>query len=240
METRLSPNKYSLQRGFTAIEVAIFMVAAMVVVTIATVALLELNASTSSDGKSVAASGFNEATGMMSVHGPVIAVRGDIDIDGDDSINLSGNDVQAIARIKMVLTADLSGGIDLTPPYTEDETGTDPDSSGLTSTTVVSLTTSDVSIPEAAWSVEFIGSDDGDYFLETGERAELTVWLHQNDLANALYDLGSGTSDPFIDAQADLLIARGEFIVRIIPRDAPATLVSRTLPIELTSTVLLD
>lgn len=216
------------------------MVAAMIVVTIAIVGMLNLSGASAASGEQAANNGLSQATGAATLHGPVIAIRGDIDVDGDDSINLAGSDTQAITKIKFVLAAELANGIDLTPPSTVDETGIDPDTSGLTSATTVSITTGEVSLTETAWSVEFVGDNDGDNFLETGERAELTVWIHQNDLANSLFDLGAGVSDEFIDVEGDLLIARGLFTIRVIPRNAPATTITRTLPIELTSTILLD
>jgi hypothetical protein len=114
-------------RGFSAIEVAIFMVAAMIVATVTTAATLTLGNDAAQAGAQVSNNGVNEATGSLQLRGPVIATRGDVDVDANDVIDLTGSDIQAVTRISLLLTADLAGGVDLTPPYAIDDTGVDPD-----------------------------------------------------------------------------------------------------------------
>ena len=216
------------------------MVAATVVATVSAVALLTLGTDAAQAGAQAADRGLAEATGPIHLRGPVIAVRGDIDIDGNDVIDLGGSDIRAVASMKLVISADLASGIDLTPPYTVDDTLTDPDFSTTQIGTVVSIITEEFNVPSSAWSVTFPGEDNGDFFLDPGERAELTIWLHALDVANGWYDLGSGISDPFADSSTEALVARGQVTVRITPDQAPETALERTLPIELTTTMLLD
>ena len=216
------------------------MVAATIVATVSTVALLTLGGDSAQAGAQAAQRGLAHATGPLQIRGPVIATRGDVDVDGNDVIDLSGNDIQAVASLTLQITADLASGIDLTPPYTVDSTGTDPDFSTTQIGTVVSVITEGFNTSSAAWSVTFPGTDDGDSVLEKGERAELTIWLHPHDLANGWYDLGTGTSDPYVDSSAEALVARGQLTVRITPDDAPETSVQRTLPLELTSSIILE
>lgn len=216
------------------------MVAATVVATVSAVALMTLSTDAAQAGSQAANRGLAEATGPIQMRGPVIATRGDIDIDGNDVIDLSGSDIQAIATLKLLISADLADGIDLTPPYTADDTLVDPDFSTTQNRVVVSIITESFNVPSSAWSVTFPGDDDGDFVLERGERAELTLWLHPLDVANGWYDLGSGVSDPFVDSSGEALIARGQLTVRITPDAAPETAIERTMPIELTSTVLLE
>lgn len=228
------------QKGFSAIEVAIFMVAAMVVVSISTVALLSLSSDAAQAGTATADRGLDSATGPLQLQGPVIATRGDIDIDGNDVIDLSGSDIQAVVALRFVLTADFADSTDLTPTYTVDQSGTDPDFSTDQNATVISVISEGFNASSSAWSVTFPGSDDGDLFLDRGERAEVTLWLHPLDVANGWYDLGSGASDPFVDSASEALMARGQVTVRITPDGAPETVVERTMPVELSSTILLD
>jgi hypothetical protein len=68
----------------------------------------------------------------------------------------------------------------------------------------------------------------------------MTVWLHQFDWTDSVYTLGSGSSDPFVDSAAELLLERGTLSIRIVPVNGPATTVSRVLPLELTSTIVLE
>lgn len=230
----------AIQRGFTAVEVSIFMVAATIVATVSSVALLTLSGDSAQAGSDSANRGIEHAVGAVQVRGPVIATRGDVDVDGNNVIELSGSDIQAVASLTIILTADLANGIDLTPPYTIDSTGIDPDFSTSQIATVVSVTTENVGISSAAWSVTFPGDDDGDNILEKGERAEITVWLLPEDLANGWFDLGSGVSDPYMDSSGEALIERGQLTVRITTDNAPDTSITRSMPIELTSSMLLE
>jgi hypothetical protein len=88
--------------------------------------------------------------------------------------------------------------------------------------------------------VTYPGEDNGDCFLDVGERAGITVCLHPLNVANGWYDLGSGASDPYVDSSIEALIARGQITLRITQYEAPDTVIERTMLIELTSTVLLD
>ncbi len=232
--------RHPAQLGFTAVEVSIFMVASMVVATIATAALLTLGSDTAEAGEQASERGFERAVGPMHLRGPIVATRGDVDVDGNDAIDLSGSDIQAVAELQLILTADLAGGIDLTPPYTADSTGFDPDLSTSQIGTVISVSTDNFSTSSAAWTVAFPGEDDGDNILEKGERAELTIWLLNEDVANGWYDLGAGESDPFIDDSGDALTTRDLLTIRISPDGAPDTTFVRTTPLELTESILLE
>ena len=227
-------------RGFSAIEVAIFMVAAMVIATVTTAAMLTLGNDAAQAGAQVSDNGVNGATGSVQLRGPVIATRGNVDVDSNDVIDLTGSDIQAVAKVTLLLTADLANGIDLTPPYTVDDTGTDPDFSTGQNPTVISVVTEDFSAPSAAWSVTFPGTDNGDYILDNGERAELTVWLLPLDVANDWYDLGNGASDPYMDSAGEALVSKGQLTLRITSSRGAETVIQRTLPIELTTVMLLD
>lgn len=228
------------QRGFSAIEVSIFMIAATIVATVSAVALLTMGNDAAQAGAEAADQGLSEATGSVQLRGPVIATRGDIDIDGNGAIDLTGSDMQAISQVKFIISGDLAAGIDLTPPYTLDDTGSDPDFFTSQTHTVISVITEHTNIPASAWTVNFLGNDDGDFILERGERAEVTVWLHSRDTGNGWYELGTGTTDPFIDSADSALIARGPVTIRITPDEAPETAIQRIMPIELTETIFLD
>ncbi len=230
----------SVQRGFSAIEVAIFMVAATVVATLSAVAMVSLGGEAAQAGSDTADRGLEHATGAIQVRGPIVATRGDIDVDGNDIIDLSGSDIQAVATLKLMVEADLAGSVDLTPPYTADETAVDPEFSTSQIGTVISIQSEQFNETSAAWTVTFPGDDDGDNVLDKGERAEITVWLHPLDTANGWYDLGTDLSDPYVDDSADALIERGHLTLRITSDRAPETTLERVLPIELTSSFLLE
>lgn len=216
------------------------MIAASVVATLSAVALLTLSGDAAQAGTEAADRGLEHATGPIQIRGPVIATRGEVDVDGNDVIDLSGSDIEAIVTLKMVIDADFASGIDLTPPYTADDTGIDPDFSTSQLQTVISLITEQFNVTSSSWTVTFPGDDDGDSVLEKGERAEITIWLHPLDTVNGWYDLGIDNSDPYVDSAGDALIERGRFAIRINPRESSETSFEYVLPIELTSTLLLE
>lgn len=216
------------------------MIAATIVATVSAISLLSLSEDSAEAGAQAANRGLSHAVGPVQVQGPVIATRGDVDVDGNNIIDLTGSDIQAVATLKMILTADLAFGIDLTPPYTADTTGTDPDFSTTQIGTVISVITENFSAASAAWTIVFPGTDDGDNILENSERAEITIWLFPQDLANGWFDLGAGASDPYIDSAGDALIARDQVTVRITPDRVPETSLTRTMPLELTASILLE
>ncbi len=216
------------------------MIAATIVATISTIALLSLSGDAAQAGTQAANRGLDHAVGPVRLSGPVVATRGDIDLNADNVIDLSGVDIQAVSTLQLLLSGDLFGDIDLTPPYTADGTGTDPDFSTSQTATVVTVTTEDFSASSAAWTVTFPGTDDGDNILEHGEKAEMTVWLYTKDMANGWFDLGSGSSDPFVDSSSESPVARDRITVRITSDDAPETSVTFVMPIELTSSMLLQ
>jgi len=168
------------------------------------------------EGKGSVDAALANATGGLSLRGSVLAIGGSVDVDGDDSIDLDGDDERAVVQVKFVLSAAADGvSVDLTPPHTANDTGTDPDASGLESDAVISFRDIDFSEEEAAWTVSFLGGDNGDYFLDTGERAEITVWLNSYDNANQVWDLGSGGADPYVDDAGGLLQTDTEFSLEL-------------------------
>ena len=81
-------------------------------------------------------------------------------------------------------------------------------------------------IKDMAWTVAFSGKNDGDFSLEPTERAVITIWLVEYDWDNVLYyNLGTDSTDPFIDAAGDLLKNFDSFSLEITPvRGAPLSI----------------
>jgi len=202
--------------GFSSIEVAIMLIAVIVVGSVMAVVTVWAGGFAAKEGKGSVDAALANATGGLSLRGSVLAIGGSVDVDGDDSIDLDGDDERAVVQVKFVLSAAADGvSVDLTPPHTANDTGTDPDASGLESDAVISFRDIDFSEEEAAWTVSFLGGDNGDYFLDTGERAEITVWLNSYDNANQVWDLGSGGADPYVDDAGGLLQTDTEFSLEL-------------------------
>ena len=217
--------------GISSIEVAIVLIAVIVVASVTAAATVWAGGQAAKEGKGSVDAALANATGGVSLRGSVLAVGGSVDVDGDDSIDLGGVDEQAVVQVKFVLSAAADGvSVDLTPPHTADDAGTDPDASGLASDAVISFRDADFAEQEAAWTVSFLGGGNGDYFLDTGERAEITVWLNSYDNVNQVWDLGSGEGDPYVDDAAGLLQTNTELSLELFLTSGGVFSIQRVTP----------
>jgi archaellin len=84
--------------------------------------------------------------------------------------------VGLITDLVMNLTNAVEGeAVDLSEPSDSDDDGiADPDS---THVMVITYTDKNQLVRDLYWTVTYLGDNDADYLLETGERAELTVQL---------------------------------------------------------------
>ena len=228
------------ERGFVAIETAIIALAVLVIAVVSTVTMLSLSFGLTGAGKTVAEDGVSRLGGSLALQPGVLAFRGDVDVDGNGAIDLGGLDEQAVTRISFLVKLAGQESIDLTPPYVADDTGTDPDASGLDPSAVISFVSRDFQAAPVAWTVSFPGTDDGDYVLDPGEQAEVSVWLLPLDTANALYTLGTGPADPYMDTTGQLLQERGSFEIEISPFGASPVTIERVLPVEIGTSTLAD
>lgn len=240
MQQRFSPGRPDRQRGAVAIEVAIIAIAGFIVAVIGTIALLSSSFFVTSSGETIVNNGIVGSASQLTARTGVVAESGEIDVDGNDTILLSGVDELAVAKLKFTVEVTTNLMVDLTPPNTVDDTQTDPDSSGLSPRTFINISWDEFTTSTAQWTVEFMGDSNGDYFLEKGERAEITLWLHEYDGANVLYDLGAGTSDGYVDSATELLQQRDSFAIEIIVSGSSSLVLERTLPLELATSDLLD
>lgn len=240
MQQRFSPGRPDRQRGAVAIEVAIIAIAGFIVAVIAAIALLSSSFFVTSSGETIVNNGIVGSASQLTARTGVVAESGEIDVDGNDTILLSGVDELAVVKLKFTVEVTTNLMVDLTPPNTVDDTQTDPDSSGLSPRTFINISWDEFTTSTAQWTVEFMGDSNGDYFLEKGERAEITLWLHEYDGANVLYDLGAGTSDGYVDSATELLQQRDSFAIEIIVSGSSSLVLERTLPLELATSDLLD
>ena len=240
MHHRFISNRPDSQRGSVAIEVAIIAIAGFIIAIVGAVSLLGSSFLVTSTGERVVNDGFVGSASQLNLRTGVIAVSGEIDVDGNDTILLSGDDELAVAKLMFTVEVSTDISVNLTPPKTTDDTLTDPDSSGLSPKSFINVSWDEFTTSEAEWTVEFSGDTNGDYFLDVGERAEITIWLHEYDGTNVLYDLGSGTSDGYVDTATELLQKRDSFMVEISVGGSPSLVLQRTLPLELGTSDLLD
>ena len=173
------------QSGITGLETAIILIAFVVVASVFSFTVLSVGIFSSERSKETIHEGVQETQSTLSPRGSVVALTGDI------------GGTTGVAKIVFSVsgTGDSGDRIDLTPPYTSDDTGTDPDASGLESKATISYTDNNQHKTDAEWTVEFVGGSNGDYILDDGETAEITVWLNQYTAGTDNYALGTDTND---------------------------------------------
>ena len=153
--------------------------------------------------------------------------------------DLGGTDT--VYKVAFIVANSLAGEpIDLTPPYTVDDTGTDPDYDATNSSVVVvSYADEDQRLLDVPWTVQFVGKSNGDNLLEDGEKAEVTVWLLDRDTTKAITatdsvaymdGTGDGGGTGGIDSSGTLLVKSTRFIVELTPQQGAPLTISRTLP----------
>jgi flagellin FlaB len=156
------------QRGITGLETAIILIAFVVVASVFAFTVLSTGIFSSEQSKKTIFAGLNEVRSSLQPRGSVIAYKGAFDGTTD-----------MIYKVSFVVSNAVKGeAIDLTPPYTVGNDGDDPDiMSGAATRTVISYSDDNQFLSDLPWSIAWPGYDNGDNLLESGESAEITVWL---------------------------------------------------------------
>jgi len=143
------------ERGITGLETAIILIAFVVVASVFAYTVLSAGIFSSQKGQEAVYAGLEEARASMEPKGSMFAY----------GTGVGGN----VTEVSFVLTNALKGqAIDLTP------------NSGNTTAshvTVLDYTDPNWHQPDIAWSVTFIGKNNGDTLLEQDEQARVTVIL---------------------------------------------------------------
>ena len=217
------------QRGITGLETAIILIAFVVVASVFAFTILSAGVQSSEANKQTITAGLKQTRTLLLQQGSAFAFQGD----------LGGTDV--VYKVAFIVANSLAGEpIDMTPPYTTDDTGTDPDFvSNNSSVTVISYADEDQRLLDIPWTVQFIGKSNGDNLLEDGEKAEVTVWLLDRNTQTAITDTDSvayqdGTGDGGgtggIDASGTLLTKNIRFIIELTPQQGAPLTIQRTIP----------
>jgi flagellin FlaB len=203
------------EKGITGLETAIILIAFVVVASVFAYTVLSAGIFSSQKGKEAIYSGLEEAMASLEPRGSMIAYG--------DTVGTTDTAV----KISFTITNAMSGqAVDLTPPYTAD--ATDLTASGLDHVCLVSFIDENQLIPDAAWTVEFVGKNNSDYLLESEEKAVVTVWLA--NYATSAYAVGTDETDPFIDAEADLLDIYDTFTIEVRAEKGAVLVLERSLP----------
>jgi archaellin len=131
--------------------------------------------------------------------------------------------------------------VDLTPPYTEGGSGTDPDiSSGAEYKTVISYTDINQHMADVPWTVSWVGNSNGDSLLEEGEKAEITAWLLTRATGTAITDAAStgywvadANGSHGILSTGTLIGTNDQFTLEMAPESGAVLTIQRTAPSRL-------
>ena len=220
------------QRGITGLETAIILIAFVVVASVFAYTVLTAGIYSSQKANESVNAAVDEVRSSITIAGNTIAYTGAVDIDGLAST--TSDRVDAAVRIAVTIGVALQGiAIDLTPAYQLNATNKSLEPSGDTSSLVINFIDQQQVISNAAWTVAFSGTNDGDFSLEPTEKAVLTIWLSDykyNNTHGLYYALGTDTDDPFIDASGDLLSNYNTFGVEISPVQGTPLVIEKVIP----------
>ena len=106
--------------------------------------------------------------------------------------------------------------------------------------TIISYADEDQRKGDVPWTIQFIGTNNGDLLMEDGEKAEITVWLMDRNNAiaetapNAVQVMDQSTANGGgvggIEA-GDVLIGKStRFVIEISPQIGAALTIQRAIP----------
>lgn len=222
-------------RGITGLETAIILIAFVVVASVFAFTVLSTGVFSAERSKETIYAGLQEARSSIEPRGSFIAFRG---------ANGSSTPVDTIYKVSFIVAPSISGeSIDLTPPYTKNDSAVDPDfSTGAEYRTVISYLDQDQQLPDVPWTVDFLGNSNSDNLLETGEKAEITVWLLARNFAQSDIDAVNATATWVADtrgahgiltAGGTLLTPNDQFTVEIKPDKGSVVTIQRDVPVKL-------
>jgi flagellin FlaB len=228
---RFSSYKLRLDdRGITGLETAIILIAFVVVASVFAFTILSSGVFAADRAKQAVFAGLQDTRSTVQTKGSARAYRGFI------------GSTEAVFKISFTIANAIDGEpVDLTPPYTSNGSGIDPDAvTGAEYVTVISYSDEDQYFADVPWTVQFIGFNNGDNLLEVGEAAEITVWLLDR---NTTVPAASSSSAAFMDGTSDgagggggttatdtLLVKNNKFVVEMKPPRGAIVGVNRKIP----------
>lgn len=221
-------------RGITGLETAIILIAFVVVATIFAFTVLSTGVFSAERSKETIYAGLQEAKSSIEPRGSIIAFSG---ANG-------GAPVTTVYKVTFVVGNSAAGAaVDMTPPYTADDSSIDPDfNADAEYRTVISYTDRNQHLSDLPWTVKFLGNSSDDYLLEVGEKAEITAWLLARNYAVADVTAANATAAWVPDARGGhgilstggtLLTPNDIFTLEVKPAQGSIMTLERTVPVRL-------
>ena len=218
------------QSGITGLETAIVLIAFVVVASVFAFTILSAGVFSSEANKQTIHAGLKETRTGLRQAGSAFAFSGYV------------GSTRAVHKIVFVVQNSLAGEpVDLTAPYTWDDSGLDPDIViGNTTATIISYADENQRLSDIPWSTKFIGTNNGDTLLEDGEKAEITVWLMDRITAIAPTDNGSiaytdgdsgngGGANGLLSGDS-LVVKSTRFVLEMTPQVGAPLTIQRGIP----------
>ncbi|MBI4305946.1 MAG: hypothetical protein HY678_06460 [Chloroflexi bacterium] len=227
-------NNRRSQRGITGLETAIILIAFVLVGSVFAFTVLSSGVHASEQSKTQIRAGLRDIQNTLRLKGTTIGFAGKV----------GTNDV--LYKVMFTVTAALPNeGVDLTPPYTANDSGLDPDvSTGAAYVTVISYLDRDQYFADVPWTVRYVGSSNGDNVLDSNEVAEISVWLldrdnskttSQNDSVAYMNGTTDGGGNGGITSSGKTVGRGKEFTLEVRPPKGQVISLNRTLPDSVTT-----
>ena len=215
------------QRGITGLETAIILIAFVVVAAVFAFTVLSTGVFSSERAKETIFAGLAEAKSTLRPSGSMSAFTGNV-----------GSTATIFKFSVIVESIDEAEPIDLTPPYTADDSGTDPDFSVTTNTTTIAYVDKNQIIQDVPWTINFMGPGT-DFILDDGEKAEIQIWLLDRATATAITadDSVAYMSSGGITSTGTLLTPNDVFTLEISPPNGARMILKRSLPAALDTVI---
>ncbi len=199
------------ERGITGLETAIILIAFVVVASVFAFVVLSTGVFSAERAKETVHAGLQEARGSMEIRGSMIAIK------------TATSSTTSVDTLVFVVTNAVAGeAIDLTAPTDADDDGI-PDA-GSTHKTVMGYDDENQQISDVAYTVTYLGDNDGDSLLEVGEKAQITA-----KVGKAITDT-SGTA----------LAKNTEFTLEYSPPKGAVMILQRTTPARIDTVMNLN
>ncbi len=215
------------EHGITGLETAIILIAFVVVASVFAFTVLSTGIFASARSKETVFSGIEEAQSTLEPRGSVVAYKG-----------VLSDSTSTVYKLTFVVSNAVAGEpVDLTPDFTADGSGTDPDvAAGVNSVTVITYNDKNQFLNDLPWSVTWLGNNDGDDLLENNEKAEISIWLLNRETGTAIGTAGSvayQTTEGGMTSSSTVLAVGDQFTIQIQPPNGAVLNIRRDLPSQL-------
>jgi flagellin FlaB len=222
------------ERGITGLETAIILIAFVVVASVFAFTVLSTGVFSAERSKETIYAGLQEAKSSLEPRGSIVAYTGAHGAGATDTVY----------KVTFVVANAVAGEpIDMTPPYTADDSNMDPDFvANAEYRTVISYMDANQYLADVPWTVSFVGNASADNLLEAGEKAEITVWLLVRNNAVAAITAANATASWEEDARGGhgilstggtLLTSNDKFTIEVKPDTGATVTIQRVIPVRL-------